>query len=51
MRGILSISVSGKNGIGKNSTGKNGTGNDGTNGKGGKNGTFSILRFGVGLGV
>jgi len=33
----------------KKGTGKNGTGNNGTNGKVGKNGPFSILRFGVGL--
>jgi len=32
-------------------SGKNGTGNNGTNGKVGKNSTFSILGFGLRLGV
>jgi len=34
---------------GKNGTSNNGTGNNGTSGKVGKNGTFSILGFGVGV--
>jgi len=46
--------VSGKNGTGKkgtvkNGTSNNGTGNNGTSGKEGKNGTFLILGFGVGV--
>jgi len=36
-----------KSGMGKNSKGVNGTSN-GTNSKVGKNGTFSLLGFGVG---
>jgi len=43
--------VSGKNGNGKNGNGNNGNGNNGTSGKVGKNGTFSILGFGMGVWV
>jgi len=43
--------VSGKhNCTGRNGTGKYSTGNNGTNGEVGKDGTFSILGFGVVVG-
>jgi len=45
----ISKSGTGNNGTGNNGTGNNGTGNNGTSGKVGKNGTFLIIGFKLGV--